>query len=45
MYPTWPSEELCAMLEQLAARPSIAPSSEPQWGLTLTEPLRPYLLG
>ena len=27
-----------------SARPSIAPSSEPQWGLTLTEPLRPYYL-
>ena len=28
-----------------SARPSIAPSSEPQWGLTLIEPLRPYYLG
>ena len=27
-----------------SARPSITPSSEPQWGLTLTEPLRPYCL-
>ena len=27
-----------------SARPSIAPSSEPQWGLTLIEPLRPYYL-
>jgi len=26
------------------ARPSIAPSSEPQWGLTRIEPLRPYYL-
>ena len=28
-----------------SARPSIAPSSEPQWGLTLIELLRPYYLG
>jgi len=28
-----------------SARPSIAPSSEPQWGLALIEPLRPYYLG
>jgi len=28
-----------------SARPSIAPSPEPQWGLTLIEPLRPYYLG
>ena len=28
-----------------SARPSIAPLSEPQWGLTLIEPLRPYYLG
>ena len=27
-----------------SARPSIAPSSEPQWELTLTEQLRPYTL-
>ena len=27
-----------------SARPSITPSSEPQWGLPLTEPLRPYSL-
>ena len=27
-----------------SARPSIAPSPDPQWGLTLTEPLRPYSL-
>ena len=26
-----------------SARPSIAPSSEPRWGLTLIEPLRPYV--
>jgi len=28
-----------------SARPSIAPSSEPQWGLTLTELPRPYYRG
>ena len=28
-----------------SVRPSIAPSSEHQWGITLTEPLRPYYLG
>jgi len=28
-----------------SARPSIAPLSEPQWGLTLIELLRPYYLG
>jgi len=28
-----------------SARPSIAPSSEPQWGLTLIESLCPYFLG
>jgi len=28
-----------------SARPFIAPSSEPRWGLTLIEPLRPYYLG
>jgi len=28
-----------------SARPSITPSSEPQWGLTLIELLRPYYLG
>jgi len=28
-----------------SARPSITPSPEPQWGLTLIEPLRPYYLG
>ena len=28
-----------------SARPSIAPLPEPQWGLTLIEPLRPYYLG
>ena len=28
-----------------SARPSIAPSSEPRWGLNLIEPLRPYYLG
>jgi len=27
-----------------SARPSIAPSSKPQWGLTVTEPLCPYYL-
>jgi len=27
-----------------SARPSIAPLSEPQWGLSLTEPPRPYSL-
>jgi len=27
-----------------SARPSIAPLSEPQWGLTLIEPPRPYSL-
>jgi len=27
-----------------SARPSISPSPEPQWGLTLTEPFRPYYL-
>ena len=27
-----------------SARPSIAPLSEPQWGLPLTEPPRPYSL-
>jgi len=27
-----------------SARPSIAPLSEPQWGLTLTDPLRHYFL-
>ena len=42
--PTWSSEEVFAMLGQ-SARSSIASSSEPQWGLTLTEPLRPYYLG
>ena len=42
-YLTWTSEDLCAMLGQrVRARPSIASSSEPQWGLTLIEPLRPY---
>ena len=43
MYPTWPPKELCAMLRQ-SARPSIAPPSEPQWGLTVTEPPCPYYL-
>ena len=28
-----------------SARPFIAPSSEPQWGLTLIEPLHPYIHG
>ena len=28
-----------------SARPSIAPSPEPQWGLTLIEPLHTYYLG
>ena len=28
-----------------SARPSIAPLPEPQWGLTLIEPLRPYYTG
>ena len=37
MYPTWPPEQLCA-------RPSIAPLSEPQWGLPLTDPPHPYFL-
>ena len=32
-------------VETKSARPSIAPSSEPRWGLTLIEPLRPYYLG
>jgi len=31
--------------ETKSARPFIAPSPEPQWGLTLIEPLRPYYLG
>jgi len=40
MYPTWPSEELRAK----CARPSIAPSFDSQWGLTLIEPFCPYSL-
>ena len=28
-----------------SARPFIAPSHEPRWGLTLIEPLRPYYIG
>ena len=44
MHPTWPSEELCYAGTK-SARPSIAPSLEPQWGLTLIELLRPYYLG
>ena len=31
--------------ETMSARPSIAPPSEPRWGLTLLERLRPYYLG
>ena len=29
---------------EVVARPSIAPSSEPPWGLPLTDPPRPYFL-
>ena len=38
---TWPSEDLYAMLGQ-RVRGTL---SEPQWRLTLIEPLRPYYLG
>jgi len=37
-------EELCAMLGQKSVRPSIAPLSEPHWGLPLTDLPRPYSL-
>ena len=43
MYPTWPPEELCHAGTK-GARPSIAPLSEPQWGLPLTGSPRPYSL-
>jgi len=39
MYPTWPSQKLCAMLGQKSARPFISSSSEPQWGLNLIKSL------
>ena len=42
MYPTWTSEELCHAGIK-SARPFIAPSFEPQWGLTQLEPLRPTI--
>jgi len=29
-------------VERKSAKPFIVPSSKPQWGLTLTERLRPY---
>ena len=44
MYPTWSSQELCAMLGH-SAKLFNAPSSEPQCGLTQTEPLRPNFHG
>ena len=45
MQPTWLSEELYAIAGTKSARPSIVPSPEPHWILTLIELLRPYYLG
>ena len=40
-----PPEETMCHAGTKSARPSVAPSPEPQWGLTLIEPLRRYYLG
>jgi len=45
MHPTWPSQELHAMLGQRVRDPLSLLRSEPQWGLTLIELLRPYFFG